>query len=129
MATFMTRFGAETHALLRIVVGFLFVCHGGQKLFGWPVPMPQEAPAFIVYVAGSIEFFGGLLVMVGLFTRWAAFLCSGLMAVAYWMAHGTHALFPIENQGELAAIDCFVFLFLSAHGAGIWSFDAARGER
>jgi putative oxidoreductase len=129
MAAFMTRYGAETHALLRIVVGLLFVCHGTSKLFGVPVPVPDGAPAFVIYAAGSIELFGGLLVMVGFFTRWAAFLCSGLMAAAYWMAHGTKALFPIENGGELAALYCFAFLFLSAHGAGIWSVDAARGQK
>jgi len=129
MAAFMTRYGAETHALLRIVVGLLFLVHGASKLFGIPVPMPGEAPAFVVYVAGPIELFGGVLVMLGLYTRWAAFLCSGLMAAAYWMAHGTKALFPIANGGELAVLYCFIFLFLSAHGAGTWSVDATRGQK
>jgi putative oxidoreductase len=129
MAAFMTRYGAETHALLRIVAGLLFLWHGSSKLFGIPVPVPGEAPAFVIYVAGSIELVGGILVTIGLFTRWAAFLCSGLMAAAYWMAHGTKALFPIANGGELAALYCFVFLFLAAHGAGIWSVDGARGQK
>jgi len=129
MAAFMTRYGAETHALLRIVAGLLFLWHGASKLFGVPVPVPGEAPAFVLYMAGPIELVGGTLVMLGLFTRWAAFLCSGLMAAAYWMAHGTKALFPIENGGELAVLYCFVFLFLSAHGAGIWSADAVRGQK
>jgi putative oxidoreductase len=129
MAAFMNRYGAETHALLRIVAGLLFLFHGASKLFGVPVPPPDGAPAFVIYVAGSIELFGGFLVMIGLFTRWAAFLCSGLMAAAYWMAHGTKALYPIANGGELAALYCFAFLFLSAHGAGIWSVDASRGQR
>ncbi|MGH7964132.1 MAG: DoxX family protein, partial [Candidatus Binatia bacterium] len=84
MAEFMRPFNAQTYALLRIVAGFLFLWHGAQKLFGFPSPPPGEAPAFIIYVAGSIEFFGGTLVMLGLLTRWAAFLCSGLMAAAYW---------------------------------------------
>ena len=127
MAAFMTRFASETHALLRIVVGLLFLCHGASKLFDFPVPAPAGAPAFVIYVGGSIELFGGILVMIGYQTRWAAFLCSGLMAAAYWMAHGMNALFPIQNQGELAALYCFAFLYLSAHGAGIWSVDAARG--
>ena len=128
MAAFMNRFGSETHALLRIVAGLLFLWHGASKLFGFPVPTPEGAPAFVIYVAGSIELVGGILVMIGLQTRWAAFLCSGLMAAAYWMAHGMNALLPIQNQGELAALYCFVFLYLSANGAGIWSVDAAMGK-
>ncbi len=126
MASFMAPFESQTYALMRIVTGLLFLWHGTQKLLGFPPPQP-EAPAFILYVAGPIELVGGLCVMAGLFTRWAAFLCSGLMAAAYWMAHGTRALFPLENGGELAALYCFAFLFISAKGAGIWSADAARG--
>ena len=82
-----------------------------------------QAPAFIVWTSGLIELLGGLLVMVGLFTRWAAFFCSGLMAFAYWMAHGFSALLPIQNHGELAVIYCFVFLYISARGGGPYSFD------
>jgi putative oxidoreductase len=126
MATFMQPFASQTYALMRIVTGLLFLWHGTQKLLGFPSPLSSEAPAFVLYVAGPIELFGGLLVMIGLFTRWAAFLCSGLMAAAYWMAHGPRGLFPIQNQGELAALYCFVFLFIAAQGAGIWSLDAAR---
>ena len=122
----LDRFGKETFALMRIVVGLLFFCHGTQKLLGFPVPLPGEAPAAVVWVAGTIELLGGLLVLIGLYTKPAAFLCSGLMAFAYWLAHGTKALFPLENGGELAALYCFVFLFLAAHGPGIWSVDAAR---
>ena len=124
----MKSFNAQTYALMRIVAGFLFLWHGTQKLFGFPTPMPMEAPAFIIYIAGPIELIGGILVMIGLFTRWAAFFCSGLMAAAYWMGHGTKALFPLVNGGELAALYCFVFLFISAHGSGIWSVDDAIGN-
>ena len=127
MPTFMQRYERETYALLRIVAGFLFLWHGVQKLFGYPSGMPPGVPAFIIYVAGPIELFGGALVMIGLFTRWAAFLCSGLMAAAYWMGHGTKALLPIVNQGELAVLYCFVFLYVAARGPGIWSVDAGRG--
>jgi putative oxidoreductase len=79
-------------------------------------------------VAGPIELIGGILVMIGLFTSPAAFLSSGLMAAAYWMAHGFQGLLPIQNHGELAALYCFAFLFIAARGAGIWSVDASRGE-
>ncbi len=122
---FMHRFVDETYALLRIVTGFLFLWHGSQKLLGFPVPA-SDMPAFIVYGAGSIELVGGVLVLLGLFTGWAAFICSGMMAVAYWMAHGTNALLPLLNRGELAALYCFVFLFIAANGSGIWSLDALR---
>ena len=121
---FMKDYGEQTYALLRIIAGFLFFFHGTQKLVGFPLPVP-EAPAFVIYVAGIIELVGGILVMIGFYTRWAAFVCSGLMAAAYWMAHGTQALFPIANQGELSALYCFVFLCISARGAGMWAVDAA----
>ena len=126
MATFMHPFQAQAYALLRIVAGFLFLWHGSQKLFSVPMPPPPQIPSFVIAIAGPIELVGGVLVMLGLFAGWAAFLCSGLMAFAYWMAHGTNALFPIQNGGELAALYCFVFLFIAAHGSGIWSVDASR---
>jgi len=117
----------KVYATLRIVTGFLFLWHGLSKLAGIPVPPPGEAPAFVIWIAGPIELVGGALVMLGLYTRPAAFLCSGLMACAYWMAHGLEALLPIANRGELAALYCFVFLYISARGSGTWSADAARG--
>lgn len=126
MAHVMERFGAQTYALLRIITGFLFLWHGSQKLLGFPGEVPDGAPAFIIYIAGPIELIGGILILIGLFTRWSAFLCSGLMAVGYWLAHGTQSFLPLLNGGELAALYCFVFLFISAHGPGIWSVDTAR---
>jgi putative oxidoreductase len=128
MAGFMRSYEGETYALFRIVVGFLFFWHGSQKILGIP-PLPPElaaqAPAFILWTSGLIELVGGLFVMVGLFTRWAAFIASGLMAFAYWMAHAFHALLPLQNQGELAVLYCFAFLYISARGGGRWSFDGA----
>src|SRR5512139_132927 len=123
MVGFMKSYEGQTYALMRIVTGFLFLWHGSSKLFAFPMPLPGEAPAFVIWVGGIIELAGGILVMIGLQTRLAAFLCSGLMAAAYWMAHGMNAPLPIQNQGELAVVYCFVFLFISARGAGMWSVD------
>ena len=122
---FMQAYGEQTYALLRIIAGFLFIFHGAQKLFGFPLPVP-EAPAFVIYVAGGIELVGGILVMIGFFTRWAAFVCSGLMAAAYWVAHGSQGLWPIANRGELAVLYCFIFLLIAAKGVGRWGVDAAE---
>jgi putative oxidoreductase len=122
----MSAYTAPTYAALRVVTGFLFLWHGAHKLFSFPMDFPAGAPAFVQYGAGSIELVGGVLVMIGFMTSPVAFLCSGTMAAAYWIGHGTKALLPIVNQGELAMLYCFVFLFISANGSGIWSVDASR---
>jgi putative oxidoreductase len=124
MTSFIAKYSSCCYALLRIVAGFLFLWHGVQKLFGFPSGMPDGVPAFITYVAGPIELIGGVLVMIGLFTPWTAFIASGQMAFAYWIGHGTKALLPIQNQGELAVLYCFAFLFIAAQGSGIWSVDS-----
>ena len=126
MLSFMSRYDAQTYAILRIVMGFLFLSHGSQKLLGFPIGLPEGMPAPIQYIAGSIELVGGALILIGLMTRPAAFLRSGLMAAAYWLAHGTNAVLPLVNHGELAVMFCFAFLFIAAHGSGIWSVDATR---
>jgi putative oxidoreductase len=123
MKFFMWKYSPQCYALMRIVVGFLFLWHGAQKLFGFPVGMPPGVPLFITYVAGPIELIGGILIMIGLFTSLAAFITSGQMAFAYWIGHGTTAILPIQNNGELAALYCFVFLFIASQGGGIWSVD------
>ena len=112
----------QAYALLRIVTGFLFIWHGTQKLFNFPAEFPYPLNP-LMYSAGVIEMIGGVLVMIGLFTRPTAFICSGTMAAAYWMAHGMNSLFPIINHGELAALFCFAFLYIAVRGAGIWSVD------
>jgi putative oxidoreductase len=120
-------------ALLRIVTAYLFIQHGTAKLLGVPhVAMFDGVQLFsLTGLAGILEIVGGALVLVGLFTRPAAFICSGEMAVAYFMAHASRGspLAPMLNQGELAVLYCFVFLFLSAAGAGAWSVDALRPKR
>ncbi|EAS46515.1 hypothetical protein GB2207_06673 [gamma proteobacterium HTCC2207] len=115
----------QAYALLRIVTGFLFIWHGTQKLMNYPVEFPYPLNP-LMYTAGAIEMVGGVLVMIGLFTRPTAFICSGTMAAAYWMAHGMNNVFPIINRGELAALFCFAFLFIAVRGAGIWSLDKSQ---
>jgi len=120
-------------ALLRIVTAFLFIQHGTAKFFGFPhvAMFDNFQAASLVGVAGALELVGGALLLIGLFSRPVAFVLSGFMAVAYFMAHAAqgHVLTPILNQGELAVMFCFVFLFISAAGGGTWSVDAARGAR
>ena len=111
---------------MRLVVGLLFACHGAQKVLGW-FPKPGQPPAqldMLITVGGWIELIGGLLIAIGLLTRPAAFLSSGMMAVAYFMAHVSGGFFPIINRGELAVIYAWVFLFMFFYGAGRWSVDA-----
>lgn len=120
---FLNNYQEQAYAILRIVSGFLFIWHGTVKLFNFPIEYPYGPLNLLTTAAGAIEVIGGILIMIGLFTRPAAFICSGTMAVAYWMAHGMQALFPIANGGVLAALYCFVFLFIATKGAGIWSID------
>jgi putative oxidoreductase len=125
---FLSKYEQQIYAILRIVTGFLFLWHGSQKLLGFP-HSSHPAPPFLEYGAGSIELFGGILVMIGLWTRWAAFISSGTMAYAYWSAHGLHAVLPLLNGGELAFIYCFLFLFIAARGPGVFSIDQLMKNR
>jgi putative oxidoreductase len=114
-------------SVLRMVAAFLFMQHGGQKLLSFPAPPQVTHPLFsLIGVAGILELFGGLLLFLGLFTRPVAFLLSGQMAVAYFMAHAPQGFWPLLNRGELAVLYCFVFFYLSAVGAGPWSLDQLR---
>ncbi|HEU4856597.1 MAG TPA: DoxX family protein [Rhodanobacteraceae bacterium] len=121
-------------SLLRIVAAFLFMCHGADKLFnlpGGPFALIPSAKLFTLApgFAGILEFGGGLLLLLGVFSRPIAFVLSGEMAFAYFMAHfPTNHIFPYLNGGESAVLFCFVFLYLSAAGPGPWSFDRARGR-
>ena len=113
-------------SVLRIVAALLIMQHGAQKLFGFPPgPQPSPRPALLslIGVAGILEFFGGLLLLVGLFTRPVAFILSGLLAVAYFMAHAPQGFWPVLNRGELAVLYSFVYLYLAVAGGGSWSVD------
>jgi len=116
------------YALFRLVVGLLFACHGAQKLFG-AFGGTKMTGVPMMLAAAIIEFAGGLLVAIGLFTSWAAFLASGEMAAAYFMAHAKGGFWPIVNKGELAVLYCFAFLYIAARGSGPYSLDAALRKR
>jgi len=124
---FFATWTPRAQALLRIVTAFLFLQHGTAKFFGFPQGGFEQLPPLIV-AAGLLELAGGALVLIGLWTRPVAFVLSGEMAFAYFMAHASqgHVLSPLVNHGEPAVLYCFVFLFLAAAGAGAWSVDAAR---
>jgi len=123
MQRVLGRYSEYVYAILRIVIGFLFVLHGTQKLFGVPILAPGPIGA-LGTTAAVIEIAAGALVMIGLFASFAAFIASGEMAVAYFMAHQPRAALPIQNQGELAALYAFVFLYIAARGSGPWSVDS-----
>jgi putative oxidoreductase len=118
-------------SILRIVAALLFVEHGTQKLFGFPFDPAMHQPVLTSMpgIGGILELVGGTLLVLGLFTRVVAFLLSGEMAVAYFMVHFPHSFFPIINKGELAALYCFVFLYLAVAGGGAWSVDALVSRR
>jgi len=125
------RWAPEAQGLLRIVSAYLFLQHGTAKLLHLPhvATFDQVQILSLTGMAGLIEIVGGILLLLGLFTRLAAFIMCGEMAVAYFMAHAPrgNVLLPMLNQGELAVLYCFVFLFFAAAGAGAWSVDSARG--
>ena len=128
MERFLGRYSEVCYAALRIVAGLMFAVHGAQKVFG-AFGGPQAPLASLMGLAGLIELVGGLLIAVGLFTSWAAFIASGEMAVAYWMFHAPQNLYPVMNQGDAAILYCFIFLFIAAAGPGAWSVDGLRRGR
>lgn len=131
MTKFLGRFSEHIYALLRIVAGWCFLLHGSQKLFGWPGDRPPiEDLVSRMGLAGVIELVGGILILLGLFASVAAFIASGQMAVAYWMAHAPEGspFFPLMNGGEPAVLFCFIFLYVAAKGAGKWSVASALNQ-
>jgi putative oxidoreductase len=124
----MKRAIEATYFLLRVVSGFLFMQSGAVILFGWFGGMPgaSSPPPLMSQtgIGGILEFFGGILVVLGLFTRPVAFILSGMMAVAYWQFHAPQGGWPLQNQGMPAVLFCFIFLYIAARGGGDWSLDA-----
>ncbi|HQZ96730.1 MAG TPA: DoxX family protein [Pyrinomonadaceae bacterium] len=133
MESFLGRYSTYIYAVLRIVSGFLFMWHGTQKLLGYPpqTPAPTGSLSTIMAVGGGIELIGGFLIMIGLFTGFAAFLASGTMAFAYFGWHFSFdAILPVVNKGELAVLYCFLFLYIASRGSGVWSVESIfKGSR
>lgn len=129
--TALTAWAPQALSVLRIVSGLIFMEHGTQKLFGFP-PSGSGGTvelASLMGVAGVLETFGGLLLLIGLLTRPVAFVLSGMMAVAYFMAHAPQSFYPVNNMGDAAILYCFVFLYLVFAGPGPWSVDAVMRRR
>jgi len=126
----MARWSPQLLSVLRIMAGLLFLEHGASKLLGYPPsPMPGPIHLFsLIGFSGVLELVGGVLLAIGLFTRITAFILSGEMAFAYFIAHAHNGFFPMVNKGELAVLYCFVFLYLAAAGGGPWSVDRLRNR-
>jgi putative oxidoreductase len=127
--TFLQPYSQQLLSVLRFMSGLLLLQHGTTKLLNFPVgPMNNASFSTMSGAAGILELIGGVLLIAGLFTRPVAFILSGMTAVAYFYAHAPRGFFPILNQGELAILYCFTFLYLAAAGGGAWSLDRLRGE-
>ena len=124
------RWAPYLSSILRIVVAFLYIAHGTQKLIGWPAlePRPGVPLLSLLGAASVIETFGGLLMLLGLFTQPIAFILAGEMAAAYFVSHVPRGFWPLLNRGEPAVFFCFTWLYFAAAGAGPWSLDALRGR-
>jgi putative oxidoreductase len=127
---FLSKWSGEILSLLRIAASFMFIQHGTQKLFGFPVEprMPYEVMTLNPGLAGLLEVILGPLLLVGIFTRPIALVLSGLMAFAYFMVHAPQGFWTLANNGDSAVLYCFVFLYIAAAGGGKWSVDALRGR-
>ena len=124
----LSRHEPQARAVLRIVTSLLLIEHGTQKFFNFPPSQMEMDLGGLMLLAAILETFGGLLVLIGLLTRPVAFVLSGFMAVAYFMAHAPQDFFPVNNGGDAAVLYCFVFLYFFLAGAGAWSVDAARSR-
>ena len=128
--TRLNAYGPRALALLRIMAGLLFLEHGTSKLLGFPVPFPMPGPLTTMILASAvIELVAGALIALGLFTRLAAFIASGEMAVAYFIGHAPKGFWPVGNMGDAAILYCFIFLYLVFAGPGSWALDHVVGRR
>lgn len=128
MEKYLGKFAPQLYAILRIVAGFSFAMHGSQKLIGWPGGEEPKELFSMMGVAGIVELVGGILIMIGLIGSIAAFISSGQMAVAFFMAHAPQGWNPLLNGGEKAVLYCFIFLYIAAVGSGIWSVDGEKNK-
>jgi putative oxidoreductase len=127
---FLRPYTPQIRSILRIMTGLLILQHGTSKYLSFPQSQMSNTPAMSMGgAAGILELVGGVLLVIGLFTRPVAFILSGMCAVAYFYAHAGRSFYPLLNGGELAALYSFVFLYLAAAGGGPWSIDASRGDR
>jgi putative oxidoreductase len=129
---FLDRFSPQLLSVLRIVSALLFIEHGTTKLLQFPpTEMFAQSPPLgsLMWFAGILEAGGGALLLLGLFTRPVAFVLSGMMAVAYWMAHAPQSIYPAQNGGDAAILFCFAFLYIAAAGPGAWSVDGLIGKK
>jgi putative oxidoreductase len=130
MDRFLGRYSTYFYAILRIVSGFVFMLHGAQKFFGYP-PSAKGGGSLDAFmtVGGTIELVGGFMILIGLFSAFAAFIASGEMAVAYFVFHLPNGTWPTSNGGDAAVLFCFIFLYVAARGSGVWSVDSViRGS-
>ena len=122
---FLSKYGEQIYALMRIVIGVLFISHGIQKVSAFANGIMSFSNIWMTFAA-IIETIGGLMIILGWKAKWAAFIASGEMTVAYFKAHAFRSFWPIDNGGEKAVFYCFVFLFIAAYGSGIWSLDKKK---
>ena len=128
MKRWLGLYSEPVYSIMRLMVGLAFACHGAQKMLGaFGGQFPTGKPLMIL--AGVIELGGGALIALGLFASYAAFVASGQMAAAYFMAHAPQGFWPLQNKGELALVYCFVFLYVATQGSGRWSLDRALGRK
>ena len=125
----LKRYADPVYCIMRLVIGLLFACHGGQKILGFPPVQKAMQLDTLGTVGGYIELICGFLIALGLFTHLAAFLASGMMAVAYFKVHASGGFFPIINRGEAAVLYCFIFLYMFFYGGGRFSLDALIWNR